>query len=205
MVRDVKGVRKTELGLGILLMFVGVILFSSSNLSLVEVTSRDEVVLPRGVNQWNLTCSFNEGEKIRLDISAPPEGPTLLGGFNVSIVDPIGNETIFYYEFLSDGSHNVSVLKNEGGLEVEEGSTILGGTTNYVGNYTAYVDEIVAYFWYKGPLSLLTFYRAVEDKQVEFPYRNLLPLGLAFLLIGLGLFVWAVAFRKTRTSRKRKR
>lgn len=204
MVKDVKVIRKTELALGIVLMFVGVILFSSSNLSLAKVSSRDEVVLPRGVNQWNLTCSFNEGEKIRLEVPTPPEGPMLLGGFNVSIVNPRGNETIFYYEILSDFFYNVSVLKNEGGLEVEEGSTILGGTTNYAGNYTAYVNE-VAMLWYKGPPSVLTFYKTVEDKQVEFPYQNLLPLGLALFFIGLGLLLWAVAFRKTRVSRKRKR
>lgn len=204
--KNVKVARRTVLGLGILLMFVGVIISSSSNLSLVEVSSRNEMVLPRGFNQWNLTCSFSKGETIFLDFPEPPEGPMLLGGgFNVSIVaDSVGNETIFYYEVLENGGYDISVVKNDGALEVKEGSTILGGTTNYAGNYTAYIDQI-AMIWYKGPPSVLTFYKVIEEKQVEFPYRYLLPWGLALFFIGLGLLVWAIAFKKTRVSQKRKR
>jgi hypothetical protein len=209
-VKDLKVVRKTELVVGILLMFVGVILSSSSNLSSVEVTQRDELV-SRSVNQWNVTGSFNEGEKLSLVLVEPQEGPMLLGGFNVSIVDPIGNETVFYYDLLGTGGpsgptlqYNVSVVKNEGGLEVPEDAHIIGGITNYAGNYIACVDKI-ATLWYKGPPSVLTFYKTVEDKHVEFPHRNLLPWGLTLFFVGLGLQLWAVAFRKTRVSQKGKR
>jgi hypothetical protein len=204
-VKNVKIVRKTELAIGILLMLVGVIVSSWSNLSSVTVSSGNQIVLPRGLNQWSLTCSFNKGEKIFFEFPEPTEGPMLLGGFNVSIVaDSVGNETVFYYDVLGSGEYNVSVIKNDGALEVDEGSTILGGVTNYAGNYTAYISQI-ATLWYKGPPSILTFYRVIEEEQVEFPHRNILPLGLAVFLIGLGLSVWAVAFKKTRVSQKRKR
>lgn len=201
--KDVKVVRKRALGFGISLAFVGFLLFCSALISEEEVTPRLETV-SECYDRWNITGSFNQSENLILAVPTNPEEPYYYGGFNVSIVDPNGNKTVFLFEFLPGQKCNVTVLENEGGLEVEEGALVLGGITNCSGNYTAFIDEL-ARAWYKGPPSFLTLYNAIDDKQVKYPYGNFLLVGLIVLFIGLGLSLWAVVFRKTSVRRRTKK
>jgi len=199
-VKDVKVVRKRALAFGISLAFVGFLLFCLAYVSEEEVTPRLETV-NECYDRWNITGLYSQSENLSLAVPANPKEPYPYGGFNVSIVDPNGNKTVFLFEFQYGQKTNVTVLENEGGLEVEEGALVLGGITNYSGNYTAFIDES-ATAWYGGPPSFLTLYNPIVDKQVKYPYGNFLPVGLIVLFIGLGLSLWAAVFKKTSVRRR---
>lgn len=200
---DVRVVRKRALGFGISLAFVGFLLFCSAYISEEEVTSGLETV-SECFDRWNITGFFYQSDNLVLAVPTDPVEPYPFGGYNVSIVDPNGNKTVFLFEFQYGPKCNITVLENEGGLEVEEGVRVLGGITNYSGNYTAFVDEL-ARAWYKGPPRFLTLYNEIEDKQVKYPYGSFLPAGLIVLFIGLGLSLWAVMSKKTSVRRRAKK
>jgi len=197
-----KATRKNVLGTAVLLIFAGIIFISSANIPVEEViVNREEVNHVDG--QWNITAWFNEGEKLLL-LPAPPTGTSPIWGayFNISIVDPHGNETIFRLEFPTAWEINLSVVKNEGGLEVNKDSPYLGGITQYEGNYTAFVDK-AAMLWYGGgPPTYLTFYKEIEERQTTYPYRILMPAGIVMVFTGLCLPLWTVIKgRKKKTHR----
>lgn len=202
--KDVKVVRKRALAFGILLAFVGFLLFCSAYISEEEVTTRLDKV-SECYNQWNITGLYNQGDNLVLEVPSNPEQPYPFGGFNVSIIDPNGNKTVFLFEFTPNQIFNVTVLENGGGLEVGKSAFVLGGITNYSGNYTAFIDELAS-VWYKGgPPSFLTLNNQVEDRKVKYPYMSFLPAGLIVSFIGLGFSLWAVVSKKTSARRRTKK
>jgi len=188
-------------GLGIILIFAGIIVSSYSNMAFEVKTVQTPGVTV--YNKWNVTRYFTKGETLILDI--PPPKPNLFGGvpyggFNISIVAQNGKETVFWYEF-SDGTVKVKVKSNDGALIVNESSSMMyvTGVTAFSGNYTAYVDKSAMVFYNRGPPSYLTLKSMIEKTSLEYPYRDLLPVGI--LIMAFGSILIFLSFREPKRAK----
>ena len=191
--------RRELFGFGSLLIFAGIIISSYSNM-VVEMKNIETPTVKEVYHQWNITGYFNEGEKLLLELPTNPEPPYEYGGFNISIVNQFGNGTVFYFEFVEGGKIKVSVLENNGALIINEEESLfsVSGVVSSSSNYTAYVDKL-AMAWYKGPPRFLSLKKVIEEINLEYPHRGLLPFGV--LLLFLGFILFGLSFRKSRSGR----
>lgn len=204
-------VRKSLIGLGIILLFVGVVISSEYN-SAVEEPPEDKLVkevnnLP--VGKWEISAQFNKSEKLTVFFSTPDlENVPAFTRFYASIVDPMGGRTNFTIDFSKKPSGldvNFNVTSNDGGLIVDKPIEGIVGVTSYNGLYTVHIYTLFTSLYYPpdGTLPSLDLYKVV--KKTDYPYRNILPIGIGLILVGVSLSVWAAKYSsKSRKKRERK-
>ena len=185
---------------GIILLFVGILVFLSCN-SPTERTIVSQVVPPK--KQWNVTAYFNQYEKIIVNLGVPPEfHPDGVCNVTVTIVDPRGGKSVFLATYrINWGYIKYTLISTDNGLDVDEPLPSISGVCNYSGNYTAQVDERFSYL-YNGPPQISLSKEVVEK---EYPYRSIWPAGIAIIIVGASLSIWAAKSSKPAQRLRRKR
>lgn len=195
--------RRAPLALGVVLLFVGAVVFSESNRAvklppLVD-TVAERLELPIG--EWEVSANFNESERLLVDFPPPSQDEIIPNGdmiFEVYIFDPEGGNTSFRVAFSTRGDVDVNLTGNDGGLVISEPVTEAIGTTRYRGSYTAkvYTDEYLAAYYYppSGNLTWLRLNRVVE--RVNYPSIGYLPVGVGLIIGGAVLSGWGARSSK---------
>lgn len=193
--------RKRFLAFGIILLFVGILVFLSCN-SPTERTIVSQVAPPE--KQWNVTAYFNKYEKMIVNLGVPPEfHPDGLTNVTVTIVDPSGGKSVFLATYHSStwGYIKYTLNSSDNGLDVDDPTTSIGGVCNYSGNYTVQVDEQFSYLYDGAPQISLS--KEIVEK--EYPYRSILPVGIAIIIVGTSVSIWSAKSSKLAQRSRRNR
>jgi len=188
--------RETLFGVGMILLFVGIIVLPMSLQATRSeenhfVADREHLVFP----DWTVSAQFNESEELLIYFSPPalegiPE-PTGERFMFVDVVDPHGGNTTFNVTFTKT-SFEVRLDSNDGGLEVDlppiPGPADIGGTTRYSGEYTVLVRPIVAnvaplYYPNSSSMRRLEIYKVTE--KIDYPNVWALPVAVSLAAIGI--------------------
>jgi hypothetical protein len=209
--------RKAILGIGLLLLFTGIIISLAYNFQVEKVKATPGEQAGLSVYKYNVTGFFNAKtfsngklvymEKLYLELPPTKEYFTPIP-FNVSIYAPDGSETVFRVNIIGDPQfyyYEWTLLKNDGGLEVEiigGEAASLGGNVTQTGNYTAQLD-IAAKFIYGDPPSRLILFKEIWEFYIDYPYRSFLPVGVVLIFAGVGLSIFAMRTQKVSQIKKR--
>jgi len=183
--------RKKVFALGLFFLFIGSVLILSYNFPREETEKKTEQI-----NQsvgYTISGFYEIGERLILGLPQSFKKRYILPSiFNVTVYCPSDNrEVVFRVEFIGDVTagiimYNCTVLKNEGGLEAEEG-VLRGsmqplGVAMQTGNYTVQLGKEASNLYIS---IVLTLWKESEIKVFKYPYRNLLPFGVALICIGI--------------------
>lgn len=204
--------RDTVLGLGILVLFIGIVVFpitlnsSPSNPENTLLVREKNLVFP----DWEISAPYNKSEILLVYFSdpvRPGEGtvPDFAAYMYVNVTDPNGGVTTFNVTFL-ETTVELGLLSNDGGLLVQEPVRQVGGLTKYEGNYTARVytfQGLVGIYYSGGKMTNLELWEAVVN--IEFPYLMGLPIAASMITVGILATLWGARTPKRRLRPKRKR
>ena len=207
--------KETVLGLGVILLFAGVIVLP---LSIQQTTTpqnhliagRSDLIYP----DWTLSAELNESDNMFVYFSRPntgEQGPIPNGGaayMFVNITDPVGGNTTFNITFTRTSFTRV-VDHNDGGLVIQnpQGMELgdIGGKTRYGGEYRVrvytYPGTVMPY--YPNNATMVRLEIGTVTASVEYPYIAALPVSLSLVAVGLGLVVWGARSPKRRTRTRR--
>jgi hypothetical protein len=186
-------VKRNFLGFGIILLFIGVILFSYFNTPPVKVER--PTLLGEEYSSFDVSAEFNQSQKLLVFFHAPrwddypiPDPDTAV--VDVDIYDPYENKTAFRVQFFKRANPEISLRSNDtGGLEVSlplEGPV---GITKYAGEYRAHIDEKAAMFYNSAPPPVLRIF--AMSVALEYPYIGYLFLGVGLMASGVVVSVWS--------------
>lgn len=208
--------RKLLFATGLVLLLVGVILMSSSNLSF----QRSEVLwdpVKIEVNKWEVTADFTAGDIIKLEISPgmnwidtlePPtaEVPYVNKAVYINVTEPSGKESYFEVMFITTYSppqlsiFNIRVLNSNGSFTVKEGA--IRGEAMQTGQYTAEVTGVSPRD--EEPPGSFIFYKQRVNLFTDWPYSVFLYPGIAVFSLGVALFVLSFRRKKRRMPRRKR-
>lgn len=185
--------KRNFLGFGIILLFIGVILFSYFNTPPVKVER--PTLLGEEYSSFDVSAEFNQSQKLLVFFHAPrwddypiPDPDTAI--VDVDIYDPYENKTAFRVQFFKRANPEISLRSNDtGGLEVSlplEGPV---GITKYAGEYRAHIDEKAAMFYNSAPPPVLRIF--AMSVALEYPYIGYLFLGVGLMASGVVVSVWS--------------
>lgn len=212
--------------LGFTFLFSGVFISSYSNVFVQEsriewtdVAAKEEA--------WTISNTFNEGDLIRVGVyPALDWGDKLFPAENwpggvpypnrpvwVNVTDPLGAETEFFCDYAAPFGtstlylYNVTITENNGLLvgadaslegEMRARPRVMGKAAS-TGEYTAYV------FGVPSPASSLILQTGEKLEWIDYPYSNLIYLGIALILVSVVLlfFGFKKPKRKSRVQKKR--
>jgi len=205
------------------MLFVGIILMSSSNLSFQKTeVSWDRVKVE--IDKWEITANFEAGDIVKLDFSPAadwidylePETedvPLPNKAVYTDVTDPSGNASRFEVIFVTDYSppqlslFNIRVLSSNGfGGQNSQNLTskekTIAGEIMQTGQYTA---KVVVYSPLGGgPPASFIFYKQRVDIFIDWPYSGFLYPGIAAFSLGVALFALSIRKKKRRMLHKRK-
>ena len=204
--------REAVLGLGVIMIFAGVMVLPVSIQSFPEIRTelrveREFLVFP----DWVISAWFNRSQQLAVFFSDPtrpgedtiPDDSSIIF---VNITDPTGGVTKFNITFYRT-TVEVYMESNDGGLLVEDPSSQgVGGIAQYDGEYTARVYTwvgVVPYYYADNTMRRLRLYEVIEMN--KFPYIIGLPAAAALIAGGGMLVVWSARSPKRRPRPKVRR
>jgi hypothetical protein len=198
-------VKRNFLGFGIILVFVGILLFSYFNTPPVEVER--PTLLDEQPNSFDVLAEFNQSQKLLVFFHAPrwdeypiPDPDTAI--VDVDVVDPYGNKTEFRVQFFKRDNPEISLRSNDtGGLEVSLPLEGIVGITKYAGEYSAHIDEKAAMFYNSAPPPVLRLF--AMSVKLEYPYIGFLFLGIGLMASGVAISVWSAQSSSRKTVKRR--
>ena len=215
--------RKLLLVTGLVMLFVGIILMSSSNLSSQKTeVSWDRVKVE--TDKWEITTNFEAGDVVKLDFSpaadwidylepATQDVPLANKAVYIDVTGPSGNATRFEVILVTDYSppqlslFNISIVNSNGfGGPISQDLTskekMIAGEIMQTGQYTG---EVVVYSPLGGgPPASFIFYKQRVETFVEWPYAGFLYPGAAVFALGVALFVLSFRRKKRQMLRKKR-
>ena len=219
--------RKIPLSVGCIILFAGIIIFSSANYAIETPENQlAERVKDLPYGQWKISKQFDRGEKIFVAFAGPklidiPNGVPAIATIWINITDPTGGNTTLRADFrvnlvTKNPELNITLESESEGLIVDKSKLgtsndspeNLGGETQHDGNYTAYVYTYgiaMARYYYppNADLPRLDLWRIVLKK--EYSFGNLLPVGVALIVGGAFLSIWAASTKQSYKSRRKYR
>lgn len=199
-------VKQNSLGLGIILLFVGVLLFSYFfNTPPVEVER--PTLLDEQYSSFDVSAEFNQSQELLVFFHAPrwdeypiPDPDTAI--VDVDILDPYGNKTEFRVQFSKRDNPEIWLRSNDtGGLEVSLPLEGIVGITKYAGEYRAHIDEKAAMFYNSAPPPVLRIFTV--SVELEYLYSGYLFLGVGLMASGVVVSVWSARSPDRKAVRKR--
>jgi len=201
-------VKRIFMGLGVIILFAGVIIFSLSNSPPVE---KEDVVLIEELREtFDISGNFDKGEKLLVFFHAPNwDGPYPIPDpdsaiVDVDVLDPFDNKTEFRIQFNRRQNPELWLRSNDtGGLDVTLPLEGVVGVTKYTGEYKAHIIEKAAMYYNFSPPPVLRLFKVVME--VDYPYRNYLPVGAGLAVVGVAVTVWGARAPESvkKTARKR--
>jgi hypothetical protein len=183
--------RKMVFSFGVIVLFVGVIVFSISG-SFVEKSSLQ--LVDDVEEEWEVSGDFTKGEKLLVMFPPPDWEGIVMNGkeafVDVEIFDPNDATIKFNVTFIKAGGATIQLESNAGGLVVDEPIGQVGGLTVYDGLYRAHIDERAVYVYNMGPIPWIKLYRDVGEK--EYPHRVFMPVGIVLIIAGILLSIYSV-------------
>lgn len=191
--------RKDLLALGILLLFLGVVFISGSR-GVVKPDPLEKWVVVEDVTPEEPASSLfvqgiltmNDTYRVYFELAPFPSGPFSIDTFaQVNVTDPNG-----YME-----SYSIPIERDEMGL-LQATESLPGGVANYTGTYevSAEVPEIFGVNFRSLGIQKIE----LEERELEYPYGILLPVGSVILLGGVAISILgAKVSRRKRIRYKR--
>jgi len=180
-------------------VFAGVIVSSACN-SFKERTEQSEVA----EGPWEVSGYFDKGEKLIVYLSTPTAEffPDHTATINVTVIDPADNKSVFLIKYEKNyGFVNITIDSSSNGLIVDEDNLDVGGIANLSGNYTALVNKHAAYLYKAETDATITLYK--ETLERDYPYRSMSPVGVAMIVFGASLSIWAAKSSKEPKKKRR--
>jgi len=186
-------VKRVFMGLGVIMLFVGVIMFSVSNFPPVE--KEDVVLIEELLETFDISGNFDKGEKLLVFFHAPnwggpypiPDPDSAI--VDVDVLDPFDNKTEFRIQFNRRANPELWLRSNDtGGLDITQPLEGIVGVTKYAGEYKAHIKELAAIYYNSAPPPVLRLYKVLVD--MVYPYRNYLPVGVGLVVVGVAVTVW---------------
>lgn len=199
--------RKVFLVFGVILVLAGILVSLRTNLS---VESIETSLVNSEDDKYEVSGNFSEGEKVIVHWDPPnweeiggaiPNGEWVVYYITVLAPPPENGETNFTVKLYNRGGADVTVSSNGGGLS-DFSSTMVGGVAQLSGTYTVYMDESAGIYYKNSPPSY--FELMTEVVKTEYPHRGALPIGVALIVVGSAVSIWA-AMSSKRTLRLRKK
>jgi len=212
--------RKLPFVLGLIFLFTGIVFVAYSNIHYNKfeiVWGKPEVK----EDSWNITRYFMEGDLMKVEIVPASDWAEHLQPSDwavpypykpvyVNITDPFGNETEFYCEFVKSTEepilyfYNVTVTESHGllvGADVSLGNLGIIGMAMSDGNYTARITGLVG----GGSPPIMRFFKGEKVTRIEYPYSNIIYLGIVGILLGVVLTIYGFKKKKVMRIKKRKK
>lgn len=215
--------QRNFVGLGLIVLFAGLITFSTSYQSTLDYESERTVRLtdlPYG--EWIGSMDFKKGEMFYLGFQGPnlenvPNGDQVSGWLEFNITDPLEGNTTFLVTFKGSEAPEINVtlkLKSDG-LEVNDSDfgdfndspEDIGGKTLYEGNYSiqayTFSKNLAKNFYYPpdGSLGFLEIWRRIPNRTYSNEYLRI----YSIILIGAGLAITVWGIKPQRTHRIRRK
>jgi len=195
---------KILVGIGIMLIFCGVVLASASNAPVDRTPQYSTIAGSR--TEWEIHGGpYEKGQKLVVSIGNPPETmPELTFYLEVWPEELYENKTVFaidYVNVLGARTPRITLSSNAGGLEVSNSTQLMeiAGTVNYAGNYWVNMTTRTGW-WDPAP-------RPELDLEVighDYPYRYLLPIGAGLIAVGASSSILGAAGVERRARLKKK-
>ncbi len=189
------------MGIGLILLFAGVLTTSMSCSSVSNATPVGPLY-DAPPEAWQISGHFKEGQKLLVYFKAPDLSfyPDRTANILVEIVNPEGGksvfEVVFSLMFGDPAPPEFNLVSNDAGLIVSDPLGEVGGIVPYSGSYLANITTRV--LW--GPPYLQLWGENVEK---EYPYLSFLPVGLGLIVCGCASSVWGAKSSKKK-ARPRK-
>ncbi len=214
--------RKLLVVIGFVILFSGIIVASSSNLSYQKSRIEWTDVATSEENSWNFSRTFNDGELIGVEVFpgvgwennllAPDAAvPFPYRPVWVNITNPFGETSEFFCDFARPSGqpavflYNVTITESNGLLvganaslkeEMRARARVMG-ITMLAGEHTAIVVGTPS------PPSAIIWQIGERIAWTEYPYTNLLYVGIAIIITGA--FSLFFGFRKAKKKPRAKR
>lgn len=172
--------RRDLLALGILLLFLGVVFISGSRV-VVKPEPLEKWVVVEDTSAEQPTSSLfvqgrlTRGDRFRVyfELAPPSPGPFSMDAtVLVNLTDPNGYVEPYY----------IPIERDEGGT-LRLMAPFPGGVANYTGTYKVSAEAILGVFFNYLDLQKIE----IEEKEPQYPYGVLFPVGIAVLLGGVGI------------------
>lgn len=210
-----KVARRKTLIVSILVLSIGLVLSLLYMYPVEEGRTYELTPATTRVYQYDISRIFNASEG--LELTLPPPDPPFVAPliFNVSVFAPPPYTTevvVFDVKFVGDIENvlwNYTVVRDTGGLDsasayAENG--ILGGITTHSGNYSVSISKDADLLYKKNgepsAPSTISLHCWITEELTEYPYRYLLPFGLASIVVGICFSLWAVAAKQNVPARR---
>jgi hypothetical protein len=196
-------VNRLLVGIGLVLIFFGVIVASASN------TSKDRtpqyVIIAGGNVPWETHGGpYESGVNLLVYFGTPPETlPDLTFDVEIWPDSHYDNKTVFgiqYIPMLGRRIVNVSLSSNDGGLAVSNQIQEIGGIVNYAGNYWVNITTRWS-GWDPPPKPELR----LEVVEKEYPYRFILPVGAGLGAVGASSLILGATSVNRKSQIKKKK
>jgi hypothetical protein len=209
--------KETVLGLGIILLFAGVIVLPMSIQSTKTPETRlraerEFLVAPN----WTISAQLNESEEMLVYFSRPntgeqgpvPNGETPKAYMFVEIIDPVGGNTTFNVSFTRTAFTRI-VDRNDGGLIVKNPQNMelgdVGGKTQYTGEYKVrvYTFKGLEIYYYTNGTTMRRLEISTVTWKTEYPNIAALPVSVSLAVVGLVLAIWGARSPKRRVRTRK--
>lgn len=197
--------RKALLAFGVVLVFAGVLVSLWSNLLVEKIEAS---LVSRVEDRWEASGVFSEGEKLFVDWEPPkweeriplPAGDHAL--YYVTVLAPLQDdgETNLTVRFYLSGDVNVTV-SSSGGLS-NFSSTVIGGVAQCSGTYVVRMDKTARFYYLGSPPSYIQLW--TETVKTDYLYLGALPIGVALIVAGASLSIWAAKSSRYVSKARRK-
>ena len=188
--------RKDLLALGTFLLLLGLYFVAHSRVAIKPEATKKWVVVEDTTAQppsENLFVQGNliSGDEFRVTFHLVPSGGQFLPDIVILINITNPNE--------DTKSYQIPIESGEGGLQPMEG--LPRGIANHTGTYKVKALTIFGVLFNYLALEKIE----IEEKESQYPYTNLFPVGVAILLVGFGiLFLGVKLSKRKRTLYKRR-
>lgn len=221
---------KWPLAFGIILLFAGVILVSSSRMPILRVTYN---VVIKDNKVWELSNTFNNSDIMVVDFSPGVDwwrlfvkAPTMdyQEHVNFTIVGPSGYKTVFNvsigtipprWGYTPESPEETPVIVRDIQLLSQDGDDLelreppeIGGIVKQDGKYSVKLEPNV--YWDsthttnttcpKTPPEELRFNKEIREN--IYPFTFLFPIGAPLSVFGVAMSIWGVKSEKHRKYRK---
>lgn len=200
--------RKFWLFVGVVLLVAGVVVSSWSQ-QFIEYP--EPVQVSSAENTYEISGTYEVGEKIFVDWKSPdweeigvaiPNGEWVIYYITFLAPPPGNGETNFTVKLFNSGGVDVTVTSSTGGLS-NFTSNLIGGVAQSNGEYTVRMDELGKNYHNNAPPAYMRLW--TETIKREYRQLDALPIGVALIVMGAPLSIWAArSSKRTSESRKKK-
>lgn len=168
------------LGLGIVLIFIGLLFISISQIPVTTTTKNTERIAVGEKDSTEINATLNAGDEFSVSYS---------GGSHFTNPEDVDVNVTVYYD-----SRNESTIV-----------PYITAKTGIVANHTGlYKMQLFGLFIDPSTPLILTVMKIHQETDTSYPNSYMLPIGLSTIVSGLGVSIWGTISSKRKVKRSKK-